>query len=51
MQVVDDLLHIPYSGKLLREKTFVNFTVFSVKFGSMASFGPAKTLNPQKLSL
>ena len=27
MQVVDDLLHILYSGKHLREKTFVNFVV------------------------
>ena len=44
---------IPYSGKLSREKTFVNFAilwlfvkVFSAKFGSMASFGAAKASNP-----
>ena len=36
-------LPLPYSGKLLREKTFVNFTVlwlfakvFSAKFGGVA---------------
>ena len=40
------------SGKLPREKTFVNFTVlwlfakvFSVKFGGMASFGMAQVSN------
>ena len=40
---------IPYSGKLLREKTFVNFVplwlfakVFSAKFGGMASLARHK---------
>ena len=49
---------IPYSGKLSREKTFMNFMVlwlfakvFSTKFGGMASFGAAKVSNPQKFSL
>ena len=48
---------IPYSGKLSREKTFANFvvlwlfaTVFSVKFGSVASFGAAKASNLRKFS-
>ena len=47
---------LPYSGKLLREKTFANSVVlwlyakvFSVKFGGVAaSFGVAKASNPQK---
>ena len=49
--------HIPYSGKLSREKTFANFTVlwliakvFSAKFGSVASFGTAKANNQRKFS-
>ena len=49
---------IPYSGKLLREKNFVNFTalwlftkVFSAKFGGLVSFGAAKVSNPRKFSL
>ena len=49
---------LPYSEKLLREKTFTNFTVlwlcmkvFSVKFAAMASFGVAKTSNPRRFSL
>ena len=44
---------ILYSGKLSREKIFVNsavlwlFTkVFSTKFGGMVSFGAAKASNP-----
>ena len=48
---------VPYSGKLLREKTFANFTVlwlfvkvFSVKFGGMASVGTAKGSNLPKFS-
>ena len=48
---------LPYSGKLSREKTFANFvvlwlfaTVFSVKFGSVASFGAAKASNLRKFS-
>ena len=48
------ILHIilPYSGKLSREKTFVNFAVlwlfakvFSAKFGDVLSFGVAKASN------
>ena len=51
--------HFPllYSGKLLREKIFVNFTVlwlfakvFSAKFGGSGTFGAAKTSNSQKFS-
>ena len=49
--------HLPYSGKLSREKTFVNFVVlwlfakvFSAKFLGMVSFGVAKVRNPQKFS-
>ena len=49
--------HIPYSGKLSREKTFANFVVlwlfakvFSVKFGGVVSFGTAQASNPQKFS-
>ena len=45
--------HIPYSRKLLREKTFTNFTVLwlfakvlSVKFVGVAYFGAAKVSNP-----
>ena len=44
---------IPYSGKLLREKTFTNFAVlwlFSAKFGGVPSFGMAKASNPRKFS-
>ena len=43
---------LPYSRKVSREKTFVNFAVlwlfakvFSTKFGSVASFGVAKASN------
>ena len=43
-----------YSGKLVRENTFVSFAVlwllvkvFSTKFGGMASIGAAKGSNPQ----
>ena len=46
-----------YSGKLFREKTFVNFAVlwlfvkvFSAKFWGVASFGAAKVSNLQKFS-
>ena len=46
---------LPYSGKLLREKTFANFAVlwqytkiFSAKFGTWHSL--AKANNPQKFS-
>ena len=53
-----NMASIPYSGKLSREKTFMNFTVlwlfakvFSTKFGGMASFGAAKVSSPQKFSL
>ena len=49
---------IPYSGKLSREKTFVNFAVlwlfakvFSAKFGGMASIGTVKASNLRKFSL
>ena len=49
---------LPYSGKLSREKTFVNFAVFwlsakvfSTKLGGMVSFGTAKVSNPRKFSL
>ena len=49
--------HLPYSRKLSREKTFVNFAVlwlfakvFSVKFLGMVSFGAAKVRNLQKFS-
>ena len=39
--------HLPYSGKLLREKTFMNFSgfeaVFSTKFGDVVTFGVAHT--------
>ena len=48
--------YILYSGKLLREKTFVNFTVlwlfakfFSAKFGDVVFFGAAQASNPQKV--
>ena len=44
--------YLPYSGKLLREKTFANFTVlwlfakvFSAKFGGVASLGAAQVSN------
>ena len=53
----DAKVFIPYSGKLLREKTFTNFAVlwlfvkvFSVEFGGVVSFGTAKGSNPQKFS-
>ena len=46
-----------YSGKLSREKTFMNFAVlwlftkvFSVKFGGMASIGTPKASNSRKFS-
>ena len=46
---------IPYSGKLLREKTFTNFAVlwlfakvFPVKFGGLVSLGAAQMGIPQK---
>ena len=49
---------LPYSGNLLREKSFANFPVlwlfakgFSAKFWGMASIGVAKASNPQKFSL
>ena len=48
---------LPYSGNLLRKKTFANFTVlwlftkvFSVKFGGVASFGAAQASNSRKFS-
>ena len=48
---------LPYSGKLTREETFANFTVlwlfakvFSVKFGSVVSFGAAKASYLRKFS-
>ena len=51
-------IRILYSGKLLREKTFANFTdlwlftqVFSAKFGGVAPFGVAQASYPQKFSL
>ena len=47
-----------YCGKLLREKTFVNFAflwlhtnIFSVKFWGVALFGAAKVSNLQKFPL
>ena len=47
--------YLPYSRKLSREKTFVNFTVlwlfakvFSTKFGDVATFGAAQVSNPHK---
>ena len=50
-------LQLPYSGKLLREKTFTNFAdlwlsakVFYAKFGGVASFGVAYASYPQKFS-
>ena len=50
--------YVPYSGKLSRERTFMNFAVvwlfvkvFSVKFGNEMFFGAAKLSNPQKFSL
>ena len=40
-----------YSGKLLREKTFVNFTVlFSLQNWGCGTFGAAKVSNPRKFS-
>ena len=49
---------VPYSIKLLREKTLANFAilwlfvkVFSVKFGGVVFFGAAKVSNPRKFSL
>ena len=51
------LSNLPYSSKLLREKTFANFVVlcqcakvFSMKFGGVVFFGTAKASNPQKFS-
>ena len=48
------LFKIPYSEKLLREKTFVNFVVFakvfSTKFGGVIPFGMAKASNSRKFS-
>ena len=51
------LFKIPYSGKLLREKTFVNFVVlwlfakvFAVKSRDLVSFGTAQVSNLQKFS-
>ena len=51
------LSQLPYSGKLLREKTFAIFAVlwlfvkvFSTKFGGVVSFGTAKASNPRKFS-
>ena len=51
------LSKIPYSGKLLSEKTFANFAVlwlfrkvFSKKFGSVVSFGTAKVSNLEYFS-
>ena len=50
---VISLVGIPYSRKLLREKTFANFVVlwlfakiFSAKFGGVASFGATQASNP-----
>ena len=50
--------YVPYSGKLSRERTFMNFAVvwlfvkvFSAKFGNEMFFGAAKLSNPQKFSL
>ena len=50
--------YVPYSGKLSRERTFMNFAVvwlfvkaFSAKFGNEMFFGTAKLSNPQKFSL
>ena len=50
--------YVPYSGKLSRERTFMNSTVlwlfvkvFSAKFGNKMFFGAAKLSNPQKFSL
>ena len=47
--------YVLYSGKLSRERTFMNFAVlwlfvkvFSVKFGDEMFFGAAKLSNPQK---
>ena len=49
---------LPYSGKLLREKTCANFAVlwlfakvFSTKFGGVVFFGMAKASNPRMFSL
>ena len=48
------LFKILYSGKLLKEKTFVNFVVFakvfSTKFGGVVPFGTAKASNSQTFS-
>ena len=51
------LPHVPYSGKLSKEKNFANFAVlwlfakvFSTKFRGMASFGMAKVSNLWKFS-
>ena len=50
-------LWIPYSGKLSREKSFVNLPVlclfvkvFSAKFGGVLFFGAAQVNNPRKFS-
>ena len=52
------IFHQRNSGKLSREKTFMNFTVlwlcmkvFSAKFVAVASFAMAKASNLQMLSL
>ena len=52
-----NVAYILYSGKLLREKPFANFTVlwllvkvFFAKFGGVMSFGAAKVSNPCKFS-
>ena len=49
---------VPYSGKLSREKTFMDFAflwlfakVFSVKFGGVASFGTAQASDQRRFSL
>ena len=49
---------LPYSGKLSREKTFMNFAVlwlcmkvFSAKFVAVVSFAMAKASNLRMLSL
>ena len=56
MQSTSDRL-IPYSGKLLREKTFANFAVlwlsakvFSAKLGDVVFFGTAKASNLRRFS-
>ena len=54
----DNQGHIPYSGKLLRDKTFTNFAdlepfvkVFSANFECTCAHASHPTVDPRKFSL